>query len=307
MAIRQRVLFISFLVAAVLAAVWITTAGTTDPKLQATSQPPRQSAAVGTVSTPPAVPAVLPIVEPASKFVRHAPINPKAAPVPRKPPARILRAWHHRMSAGSAHHRRPSTLSSNPSGHRAQPSRRRPHPSQPQQPAAHHPATRSNDPLASPCCTGFPGWMRNRQDKPARLIISKIGVNAPVEDIALTSVADEHTPRSWWDAAWWDRGPLPGAPGVAFMYGHLDSTTGTALFWYLHTLVPGDRITVEYFHHRPVTFAVAFSRYYWDSQVPLGYLGSKSKDHILVLMTCAGTWTGSSYDHRLMVFAHQVA
>lgn len=133
-------------------------------------------------------------------------------------------------------------------------------------------------------------------------------MDAHIEPIPLQDISDKETPRSWWDAAWFSRGVEPGAPGVSFVYGHLDSTTGTALFWNLHDLVPGNRIVIYYHQHGPVTFQVIKSRTYWDSQVPLRFIATPTAAHLMVLMTCSGTFfPGTGYDHRLMVFTKQIA
>lgn len=169
------------------------------------------------------------------------------------------------------------------------------------------PVYSSSSPLATACCTRFPRWMRHKWDYPNRLLIPTLGINASVESIALSNVHQQEAPYSWWDVAWFSRGPLPGAPGVAFMFGHLDSTTGIAVFWYLHNLVPGDRITVTYHRHRPVIFEVIDSQVYWDAQVPMSFLLSPNRYHLLAIMTCAGIFhPGPGYDHRLIVLAKEV-
>jgi hypothetical protein len=150
--------------------------------------------------------------------------------------------------------------------------------------------------------------MRYQLDRPASLSIPHIGVSASIEAVPLQSISDKETPRSWWDAAWFSRGVEPGAPGVALVYAHLDSTTGPALFWNLHNLVPRNRVTIFYHHHRSITFEVVKLRTYWDSQVPLKFIGTANVNHLMVLMTCAGTYyPGTGYDHRLIVYTKQIA
>ncbi len=290
----------ALLLTSALAVLAWSTGAISDPHQMASSMPSRSlHPRVRPVPSPPPSPRVRPVIQPASRFVRSVHINPHAAPVPKKPSAAVLSRLENQARKARQHKPKHGTKAS--STQKKVGTARSTTPKKVSKSPTTTLASRS-DPLATPCCLGEPAWMKKGLDRPDRLIIPTLHVNAAVEPIALTSVADKETPRSWWDAAWWDRGPLPGAPGVAWMYGHLDSTTGTALFWYLHTLVPGNRITVTYFHHKSVTFEVVYKRYYWDADVPLSYFGSRSRNHILVIMTCAGTFypelgttTGWSY------------
>ncbi len=45
-------------------------------------------------------------------------------------------------------------------------------------------------------------------------------------------------------AGWYDEGPPPGEPGPATITGHVDSTTGPAVFWRLTDLRLGDDVIV---------------------------------------------------------------
>lgn len=142
---------------------------------------------------------------------------------------------------------------------------------------------------------------------PTQLLISRIGVHSHVESLGLSNPSAVHAPYKWWDVAWWNRGPRPGSAGISLIFGHLDSTTGIAVFWYLKNLVRGNIITVVYPHNRRVYFRVVDEREYWDSQFPLRYLLSRNRAHLLALVTCMGVFhRGPGYDHRYVVLAQQV-
>src|SRR5437868_6418329 len=77
---------------------------------------------------------------------------------------------------------------------------------------------------------------------PKRLIITKIGVNAPVELVGLDKQGRMDVPKDANDAGWYDLGVKPGQKGNAVMDGHLDKVNGApAIFWNLKKLAPGDQ------------------------------------------------------------------
>ena len=47
------------------------------------------------------------------------------------------------------------------------------------------------------------------------------------------------------EAGWYDQGPTPGQYGPAVIVGHVDTTTGPAVFHELKELRRGDRIEVD--------------------------------------------------------------
>lgn len=146
------------------------------------------------------------------------------------------------------------------------------------------------------------------QGRPWIVAIPRIAVHASLETNALTRATDGHAPFKWEDAAWYSRGPRPGAVGNAFIWGHLDSTCCPAVFWRLSSLQPGDRINVYYPQGQPLTFRVMWSHTYWNAQVPNSWIFGPGKQRGLVLFTCAGVFHGQpvGYDHKLVVFARLV-
>lgn len=162
--------------------------------------------------------------------------------------------------------------------------------------AASHTAGRTHAPNLVP-----PGW-------PKSLSIPRIGVRAPVEDITLKRPGDAHAPYKWGDTGWYSPGRRPGQAGRAVMFGHLDSTTGPAVFWHLNSLVPGDQIDVGY-GTRPVVFRVVWTHVYSNTQLPVRwmYTGRRGQRG-LILFTCAGIFhtDGTGYDHKFMVYARMV-
>jgi len=146
-----------------------------------------------------------------------------------------------------------------------------------------------------------PGW-------PKQVVIPSIGVNAPVESLALNRPQDTHAPYRWGDVAWYDLGPKPGQPGFAQIYGHVDSTCCPAVFYLLKNLHPGDIIDVRYRDGRIVRFSVKWQAVYWNNQLPTKWMYQNTKQRGILLITCTGVFhfDGSGYDHKRMVFATAV-
>src|SRR6187551_1103237 len=79
---------------------------------------------------------------------------------------------------------------------------------------------------------------------PTRLAIPRIGVDTPLETLGLDDRGEITPPRDYAKAGWYGRGVVPGQPGPAVIAGHVDSTTGPAVFFYLSELKAGDTIQV---------------------------------------------------------------
>src|SRR5690242_20464885 len=91
---------------------------------------------------------------------------------------------------------------------------------------------------------------------PLRLVISKIGVDAPIEARGLDANRNLATPTDFHDVAWYDLGPRPGEPGNAILNGHVDWWTGAAVFTDLSRLRVGDTIEVVRADGQAVDFKV---------------------------------------------------
>lgn len=143
---------------------------------------------------------------------------------------------------------------------------------------------------------------------PVRLTIPALGVNAPMELLGLTSDGAMQAPVGWWDAGWYRYGPLPGQTGNAVVAGHLDSTTGPALFWRLTSLGYGARVSVTLSNGQVEDFAVQRQVSYADNNAPLGQIFGPAATANLNLITCGGTWNAAqhNYSNRTVVFTRKV-
>ena len=137
-----------------------------------------------------------------------------------------------------------------------------------------------------------------------RLLIPRIGVNAKIESRGLDSNRTMQTPNDFRDVAWYNLGPMPGAPGNALVNGHVDWWTGSAVFTRLSELRPGDKVVVVQRDGTRLSFKVTGRQVVaWNARVASLFApGSTSK---LTLITCTGIWDPliMSDTHRLLVSA----
>lgn len=139
---------------------------------------------------------------------------------------------------------------------------------------------------------------------PARLVISAIGVNAPVTPEGTdSSGALELPPLTAQNlAGWWDGGAAPGQDGAAVIAGHVDSTSGPLVFWRLRELKPGDVIETE---PGPVRFTVTRVTQVSKTSFPTQSVYGTTPGPELRLVTCGGTFDPATghYLSNVIVYA----
>jgi sortase A len=139
---------------------------------------------------------------------------------------------------------------------------------------------------------------------PAQLLIPKISVTAPVEQVGVDKNNNMDVPAKPSDVAWYRPGPAPGEAGDAVIDGHLDWTTGKAVFWDLHLLQAGDEIDVVAQGGTRLRFKVTDTHSYSYTAHPAGLFATSGQPQ-LSLITCAGSWDKGRqvYLQRLVVNA----
>jgi len=131
-----------------------------------------------------------------------------------------------------------------------------------------------------------------------RLIIPSIGLNAQLVTVGLTAQGavdvNPYLPGRWNGSA------QPGSAGAVFVDGHKEG-----IFRDLGALAVGRQVTISlssganYNYTVRATEVVELSKV--DMSKALHPFGGAMEG--LNLMTCAGAWTGSTYSHRLIVYA----
>lgn len=144
----------------------------------------------------------------------------------------------------------------------------------------------------------------DRTPAPIRLRVPKIGIDTTVQWVGEDAEGQMMVPSNYGDVAWYELGPPPGTPGNAVVAGHLDSTTGPAVFFRLRELQPGDEIFIGNEAGQELRFVVADSELYDADNAPLDRIFGPAIKPRLNLVTCDGAFDQSArqYDKRLVVF-----
>lgn len=144
---------------------------------------------------------------------------------------------------------------------------------------------------------------------PVRLSIPRIRVDATVAAAGLTPDGSMDIKKDLVDVAWYKFGPPPGNKGSAVIAGHYGWENGRgSVFNDLHTLKPGDVITVKSKSSALVSFTVQKIKLYDpDADASDVFTSTDGKSH-LNLITCEGKWISEkqSYSRRLVVFSDKV-
>lgn len=168
-------------------------------------------------------------------------------------------------------------------------------------------ATTATPPSAAP-----PAFEAGAPAGPNRIIIPKLGVNATIQHVGLTSKGNMGTPvgkYKWQDVAWYKLGPKPGEKGNSVISGHLDNAVGfKAVFANLNALEVGNEIEIRDENGKALRFRVVKKARYPYEKAPLEEIFGASDKARLNLITCAGIWIQSkkSYSERLVVYTERI-
>ncbi len=149
-------------------------------------------------------------------------------------------------------------------------------------------------------------------DQPYRLVIEKIGVNAPVDTYGLDAQAIPQVPTGAGanqTIAWYDFSSRPGSGSNAVFAGHV-TWNGPAVFFKLAEVAQGDVIKLQGTDGTELAYNVA-SVFSLDPTDPDALQVMQATDRDMVtLITCGGTYTdtndpvfGGEYDQRLIIRA----
>lgn len=170
------------------------------------------------------------------------------------------------------------------------------------QDAAGSSAPRSGSAPIGPVAPALP------RSTPTRLSIPAIGVNAPFIPLHLDSSGKLGVPpeNNTNLVGWYADGPTPGERGNAIVAGHVDTTTGPAVFLFLALLKPGSTADITRADGTVATFRVDSVETFAKDAFPDQRVYGSTRDAELRLITCGGTYDRSKHDYRsnVVVFAH---
>ena len=148
-----------------------------------------------------------------------------------------------------------------------------------------------------------------RVARPVALDIPRIGVHTALETLGRTPQGTLQVPTSTTVAGWYIGSPRPGEIGSSIIAGHIDSTTGPAVFFRLRLLRPGNLVYVRRSDGTLVVFRVSAEHMYAKTHFPTEQVYGPVPDAELHLITCGGVFdpvTGS-YLSNVVVYATQIS
>lgn len=146
-----------------------------------------------------------------------------------------------------------------------------------------------------------------------RLVIPKIGVDAPFTVRQVPTDGQMPNPRGPEDIAYYDfsqwpgLGGLPGKGGNVVLAGHVDYINyGPAVFWKLNELGPGDRVQIQLDDGTTVEYQIVFNKLIENSDADWSGIVQATKEESITLITCAGNFVNGGYTQRMIIWGQRV-
>jgi Sortase domain len=147
-----------------------------------------------------------------------------------------------------------------------------------------------------------------RRSLPVSVDIPAIGVNSKLLHLGVNSDGTIQVPSLYSQpgrAAWYKYSVTPGQFGASVIEGHVDTYHGSAVFFRLGALRPGNRIDVTLADGVTAVFRVTGVRRYLKSTFPAKVIYGATGYAALHLITCGGAFDGATghYLGSTVVFA----
>jgi sortase (surface protein transpeptidase) len=139
---------------------------------------------------------------------------------------------------------------------------------------------------------------------PIALRIPAIGVSKQLVPLGLNPDKTVQVPADYDLPGWFRLGPAPGKRGSSVILGHVDSYTGPAVFFGLHSLQIGDTVDVDLSDGTVAQFAVNEVAVYPKVGFPAERVYGSHGKSALNLVTCGGKFddTIRSYESNVVVY-----
>jgi len=153
---------------------------------------------------------------------------------------------------------------------------------------------------------GFSPVIENTPE--THLKISKIGVNAVIENMGVTPDGAMAVPNNNTDVGWYSFGTRPGEIGSAVIGAHNLFNSKPGVFALLSELKKGDVLSVTDTDGTSIYFIVRDIRTYNALDTDTGIFESVDGGIHLNLITCSGAWDPKTKSHtkRLVIFTDAV-
>ena len=144
---------------------------------------------------------------------------------------------------------------------------------------------------------------------PARVDVPAIDLSEPLIDLGIDGEGAMEVPVDADDVGWFTGGGRPGGRGPTVIAGHVDSTTGPAVFFRLDELVVGDEVTVTDVEGGAVRYSVTEVLDVPKAEFPTARVFGAQPTDQLRLVTCGGAFDRASghYEENRVVFAEPLA
>lgn len=146
-----------------------------------------------------------------------------------------------------------------------------------------------------------------------RLIIPKIGVDAPLTYRTVGGDGQMPNPKSWDDVAYYDFGAwpglggLPGKGGNVVLAGHVDYIRhGPAVFWDLSKLAAGDRAQIRQNDGTLIEYEIVFNKHVEVGDADWTAIVAGTSPESITLITCGGEFSAGHYSDRQVVWGRRV-
>ncbi|MBM7785484.1 class F sortase [Tenggerimyces flavus] len=140
---------------------------------------------------------------------------------------------------------------------------------------------------------------------PVRIDIPVLEVESDLERVGKQKDGTIGVPKKPSHAAWYVDSAPPGQVGAAVMLGHVDSKSGPAVFYRLHTLRKGDSVVVHRADKSDIRFVVDRVEKFDKDDFPSVDVYFPTVNPTLRLITCGGDFIRSAggYQENVVVFA----
>ena len=140
---------------------------------------------------------------------------------------------------------------------------------------------------------------------PERVSIPALGLDEALIDLGIADTGELEVPEDPDRVGWFTGGGRPGGTGPTVIVGHVDSTTGPAVFARLPELGPGDEVEVESADGTRTTYVVDDARDVPQQPFPTEQVFGVTPDDTLRLITCTGPYDreGGRYTENRIVTA----
>ena len=142
---------------------------------------------------------------------------------------------------------------------------------------------------------------------PVSVDIPKIGAHSSLVQLGLNADQTVQVPpvSTPMQAGWYEEGPTPGEIGPAVILGHVDGDKRAGIFFRLHELAAGDKISVARQDGRTATFTVQRVELDRKDTFPTQAVYGDTGTADLRVITCGGAFDSKahSYVDNVIVFA----